>query len=238
MVRPVGVILFLALLTAGCSAGAAAPDGEVLAPGVLGLLETLHEPLPTSSGAAPATAPLVLTPEPCAAVSRSDRGPDNPCPELVLRAGGAAGREFVAAIGFDLTGARPGRAVAYAALELTGADAAFLEGPGRWLVRMVDLPPDARLADASFARLLAAPDAVPGVSWIVAPGDVGPGRRNLLELDAAARAGLATRLGRGRVAFVIEPASGAESLFGWAASGVDGPRLTIEAQPAIGAGAR
>lgn len=220
------VLTLAGLLLAGCASGTPdeGPNGAAAR-----LFGALHEPLPTSAaeGGDGVGDVIVLTPVPCAAVSRSDHGRQNACPEPLLRSGSVDGREFVAAMAFDLSRLPPAVEVLYAGLELTGLDAAFLEQAGQWHVRMIDVPSGDAVADMSFSRLVAAPDARPGASWRLRAAELAPGGRNALEFDDLARDALAVRLGRGSAVFRIEGPTEESSLFGWAANGDDAPRLRI-----------
>lgn len=171
---------------------------------------------------------IVLAPvAPCGAIVVDDaqRAPD--CAPPHLQSGTLGEREFLAALTFDLTPLPRGAEVLYAGLELTGLDDRFLADQGSWYIRMIKLPADQAPDTLSFARLLAAPNALPNLVWRLRREQLWPGGRNTLQLEGDALPMLAARLGGGRVSFRFDGPTQRTNLFRWATQGPDAPRLRL-----------
>lgn len=184
---------------------------------------TLEVPTPRSVGNVIVLAPIV----PCGAVSISDVQHRAECDPPQLQSGSRDGREFMAAVTFDLSPLPAGAEVLYAGLELTGLEGDFLAEQGSWFVRMIKIPANRSLAELSFARLLAAPNALPNLVWRLRSDQLSPGGRNTLQFEGEALVVLSKRLGNGTVTFRMDGPSDGTQVFRWAARGEDAPRLRI-----------
>lgn len=156
--------------------------------------------------------------------------------DRLLLAGSVNSEEYSSVLRFNLPNLAPGSQILYAALELTGRDAAQLGASGKWQLELLSAQDTANWANASS-------DAVAGTAPLAVVGDaltsadLGQDRINTFVLNAGALAQLEAQLEQGYATFRLRATDvNGDSLFAWSGSagsgnGLDVPTLYLVAIP-------
>ena len=173
---------------------------------------TLWSPLPGASPEGTVTA-LVPAPEAVGWVTSLDGRSHFGFPNI--HAGFLNEQVYYGAIQFDLSPIPPGSAITYAAVELVGLDAHYLQPGGKWQLHLLDPAIDAGWPQLTYDELHQAP-----FQTTIAPNlnstDLAPDRVNRFTFSAAQLPLLQQHLAVGIVSFrLVGPTSGNDNLFTW-----------------------
>jgi hypothetical protein len=193
----------------------------------------------TSTFTAPTPTPVKKTPAAIAAnVSASPTAPSGgvsgvlvPPPESVgwatsldgrshlgfpnIHAGFLNGQAYYGALQFDLSMIPPGSTITYAALELTGLDAQYLNPGGNWRLKLLDAAIDETWPELTF-ELLQRAAVETTMSPTLTSTDLDQNRINLFNFNPEQLVLLEQRLSNGVASFRLDgPTSGKDNLFTW-----------------------
>lgn len=135
--------------------------------------------------------------------------------DRALLAGSLRNEEYISLLHFDFPNLPPGSQVVFAALELTGRDAAQLGQDGAWSLELMDGDPAKKWSDQSF-QVFANTPALGAVGNAFPASELGAGRANDFVFDEQALNGLAQQLAYGGVTLRLRAANtSGDNLFSW-----------------------